>query len=71
MQTAPRWTRKDFEYVADHFGPLVPFPTCLHDVADMLAYTNPRFNREKFLRRAIKAWEDKHDYAPIDDEIPY
>ena len=71
MQTAPRWTRKDFEYFADLIGPLVSWPSHLHVVADELAATNPRFDREKFLRRATKAWEDKHDIAAINDEIPY
>ena len=71
MQTAPRWTKKDFEYFADLIGPLVGWPSHLHEVADGLEATNPRFDRVKFIRRATKAWEDKHDYAPIDDEIPY
>jgi hypothetical protein len=40
-------------------------------VADELAATNPRFDKEKFLRRATKAWEDRHEIGEIDDEIPY
>jgi len=71
MQTAPRMTRAHYNFLADTLGPLVSWPSHLHVVADELAATNPRFDKEKFLRRAIKAWEDKHDYAPIDDEIPY
>ena len=71
MQTAPRMTRAHYDFIADKFGPLVPWPTHLHEVAEILADTNPRFDKEKFLRRAIKAWEDKHDIAAINDEIPY
>lgn len=39
-------------------------------VADALEKTNPRFDREKFLQRSWKAWEDVH-LAPIEDEIPH
>jgi len=62
-------TRKDFVMIADRIGPLLS-PQAHITVADALEETNPRFNREKFLKRSIKAWEDKH-LAPIDDEIPY
>ena len=71
MPAAPNWTRKDFEFLADFIGPLVGWPSNLHVVADELEATNPRFNREKFLRRATKAWEDRHEIGEIDDEIPY
>lgn len=71
MQTAPRMTRAHFEYLATELGPLVPYPTALHDVADILEATNPRFDREKFIRRGTKAWEEKHPIGEIDDEIPY
>ena len=62
-------TRKDFVMIADRIGPLLS-PQAHITVADALEETNPRFNREKFLKRAIKAWKDKHG-AAIDDEIPY
>ena len=63
-------TRKDFEWIADRFGPLVNSPITIEMIADDLEQTNPRFNREKFLARAIKAWERNHDIH-IDDEVPY
>jgi hypothetical protein len=47
------------------------WPTALHDVADALAKTNPRFDREKFLRRAMNKWEETHEVATIEDSIPY
>lgn len=62
-------TRKDFILIADHVGPLLS-PQAHITVADALEETNPRFDREKFLKRAIKAWEDKHLVA-LNDEIPY
>jgi hypothetical protein len=62
-------TRKDFILIADHVGPLLS-PQAHITVADALEETNPRFDREKFLKRAIKAWEDKH-LAALNDEIPY
>ncbi len=62
-------TRKDFILIADHVGPMLS-PQAHITVADALEETNPRFDREKFLKRAIKAWEDKH-LAALNDEIPY
>lgn len=62
-------TRKDFILIADHVGPLLS-PQAHITVADALEETNPRFDRKKFLKRAIKAWEDKH-LVSINDEIPY
>lgn len=61
-------TRKHFEWVADSIAPMVNSPLVIEQIADDLASMNPRFNRDKFVERAIKAWESKHD---IDDEIPY
>ena len=72
MQTAPRLSRKTFEFLADELGTIMEWPTALHDVADALAKTNPRFDREKFLRRAMTKWEETHHEAHIlEDEIPY
>lgn len=63
-------TRKHFEWVADSVAPLVNSPIVIERMADELEQMNPRFNKEKFLRRAIAAWERSHDIT-IDDEIPY
>jgi len=52
-------------------GPLVNSPITIEMIADDLEKKNPRFNREKFLSRAIAAWERKHLPQEIDDEIPY
>lgn len=62
-------TRKDYVELADRLGPDLS-PQAHVSVADALEAFNPKFNREKFLKRAIKAWEEKH-LAPINDEIPY
>lgn len=66
-------TRKDFEWIADRFGPLVYSPTTIEQIADELEATNPRFNREKFVQRAIAQWEKHNDWRMRDviDEIPY
>lgn len=63
-------TRKHFEWVADSVAPLVNSPIVIERMADELEQMNPKFNKEKFLRRAIAAWERSHDIT-IDDEIPY
>ena len=52
-------TRKDYVELADRLGPDLS-PQAHVSVADALEAFNPRFNREKFLKRAI-----------IDDKIPY
>ena len=71
MQTAPRLSRKTFECLADELGTIMEWPTALHDVADALAKTNPRFDRDKFLRRAMNVWEQTHEHPSLEDEIPY
>ena len=63
--------QRHFEYLADKVAPLMGWPTQIVEMADRLADTNPRFNKEKFLDRAIKAWEEAHPVEEIDDEIPY
>ena len=62
-------TRKDYVELADRLGPDLS-PQAHVSVADALEAFNPRFDRENFLKRSIKAWENKH-LAPIDDKIPY
>ena len=71
MQTAPRLTKETFEFLADELGTIMEWPTALHDVADALAKTNPRFDRDKFLRRAMNVWEQTHELPNLEDEIPY
>lgn len=68
MQAAVKMNRAQLDYLADVFGDLVPWPTSLEAVADKLEATNPRFDRDKFIRRATERWESNHPFA---DEIPY
>ena len=51
----PLMQQRHFEYLADEVAPLMGWPTQIVEMADRLADTNPRFNKEKFLDRAIKA----------------
>lgn len=69
--TAMRLSKQHFEMIADVVGPLVSWPSHLHTVADELEKTNAKFDREKFLQRAFKAWERKYELPTIDDNIPY
>jgi hypothetical protein len=71
MQKAPSMTRKDYTFIADRLGPLVGWPSQILDMADALAETNPRFDRDKFIQRATAAWEKQNPAPEIDDEIPY
>ena len=68
-------TRKHFEWVADSIAPMVNSPLVIEQIADDLASMNPRFNRDKFVERAIKAWEKQNLPLEVEgvyfDEIPY
>jgi len=64
-------TRKHFEWVADSIAPMVNSPLVIERIADELEEMNPRFNRDRFVDRAIKAWERNNLPEIIDDEIPY
>ena len=66
-----RMSRQHFEYLADTLGPLVPWPTHLHSIADELEKTNPKFDRDKFIRRGTVAWEQNYVAPIVEDEIPY
>jgi len=64
-------TQRHFIYLADNVAPLMSWPTQIHKMADELAATNPKFNRDKFIQRAVAAWEKANPREPIDDHIPY
>ena len=64
-------TRKHFEWVADSIAPMVNSPLVIERIADELQEMNPRFNRDRFVDRAIKAWERNNLPQDIDDEVPY
>jgi len=71
-QSAPRMTRAHYQFIADNIGPHLSWPSTLRDIADKLAATNPLFDKEKFIQRATKAWEDAHlDDYELDDEIMF
>lgn len=63
--------QRHFEYLADEVAPLMGWPSQIVAMADRLAKTNPRFNKEKFLLRAVAAWEEANPMENTDDEIPY
>jgi hypothetical protein len=45
------------------------WPSQIVEMANRLKKTNPRFNKEKFLKRAVDAWEQANPVPDIDDEI--
>ena len=63
-----KMSRQHYEFIADVMGPLIPWPTHLHSIADKLEQTNPKFNREKFIRRGTQAWEDNYIPPTIEEE---
>lgn len=65
-----KMTRQHFEWLADEVAPTLPWPTHIEVLADELAATNPRFDRGKFVARAVKNWEDNYNPPEIDDTIP-
>ena len=68
---APRMSRMHYNFIADLIGPQVSWPSHLHSIADELEKTNPKFNRDRFIERATKAWEEQRGKHIIEDEIPY
>lgn len=68
---APRMTRQHFEFIADVIAPTLSWPTHIETIADKLAESNDRFDRDKFVARATKAWEDNYVKPHIEDYIPY
>ena len=71
MTSAPLMNEEQFKFIAEEIGPMVGWPSQLQVIADVLVKTNSRFDRDKFIRRATAAWEKKHDFDPIGDNIPY
>lgn len=74
MQTVntPRMTRAHFDFIATQIGPHITWPSRLHEIADKLAASNPLFDKDKFINRATKAWEDANlRDEEIDDEIMF
>lgn len=65
-----RMTRQHFEFIADVVGPAMAWPSNIHAIADELEKTNDRFDRDKFIARATKAWEDNYVPPECTDEIP-
>ena len=57
-------TRKHFEWVADTVAPMVNSPLVIERIADDLASINR--DRDKFVDRAIKAWERHNPPFEVD-----
>ena len=66
-----RLSKQHFEFLADEVAPLLSWVTGIEELADKL--TKPDFDRDKFVRRATKNWEDKYQSSleEINDDIPY
>ena len=68
----PRFTRQDFEFIADEIAPMLSHPSQISTLAATLRVTNKNFNRDRFIDRATQAWEDEHIdrmSAEIDDNL--
>lgn len=63
--------RRHYEFLADEVAPLMGWPTSIHRMADKLSKTNPNFDRDKFISRAVKNWEDANPVEELDDGLPY
>ena len=69
---APKMTRQHYNFISDMIGPMVAWTSQLQVVADELAATNPLFDRDKFLKRSVAAWEKRNPMPEdIDDSVPY
>lgn len=69
-----RMSKQHFDFIADSVGPIVGWPSALHELADKLSESNPRFNKEKFLKRATDAWSKTNEHLvdkELNDEIRF
>lgn len=66
-----RLTRQHFEFMADEVAPLLGWATGVNELADKLQQTNPRFDRDKFVKRATNNWEQRYKLSleEIDDDV--
>tara|TARA_R100001460_G_scaffold5214_1_gene14602 strand:- start:4810 stop:5016 length:207 start_codon:yes stop_codon:yes gene_type:complete len=67
-------TKKDYEFIADEIAPMMHWPTHIEELADKLQALNSKFDKDKFVARAIEAWEENYQECrmeQIDDNIPY
>ena len=66
-----RLTRQHFEFMADEVAPLLGWATGVNELADKLQKTNPRFDRDKFVKRATNNWEQRYQLSleEIDDDV--
>tara|TARA_X000001316_G_C905451_1_gene22295 strand:- start:51 stop:248 length:198 start_codon:yes stop_codon:yes gene_type:complete len=62
---------RHYNFLADEVAPIMGWPSQINAMADKLAATNPKFDKEKFIQRAVKAWEDANPMEELDDHIPY
>jgi len=62
---------QNIPFIADVIAPMLPWPTQIVELADKMAEVNKDFDKEKFLKRAIKNWENQYVPPAIDDSIPY
>lgn len=51
-------TEQEEDYVAQVLAPLTSSPTIIERMGDDLKSMNPEFDRDKWVARAIKAWEE-------------
>ena len=63
--------RRHYDSFADEVALVLGWPTYITAMADKLAATNPKFDKEKFVARATAAWEKANPVEDIDDGIPY
>ena len=68
---APILNLQNIPFIADVIAPMLPWPTHIVELADKMAKVNKDFDKEKFLKRALKNWEDNYEPPIIDDSIPY
>ena len=64
-------TRGNYEFLSDVIAPLMGWPSAIEAMANELQKNNPAFKRDKFIKRAVKAWEDVNPMEELDDYNPY
>ena len=64
-----KMSKQHYEFLTDEVLPLMASPSSLEEVADKLGDTNPLFNRDVFMARALEKWEQNNIPEAMIEEL--
>ena len=64
-----KMSKQHYEFLTDEVLPLMASPSSLEEVVDKLGDTNPLFNRDVFMARALEKWEQNNIPKAMIEEL--